>query len=690
MRQFNKPSDFDRPRMPSNLLTAAAMPSKPADEMASLLQKVLESKAFMGLPDWVHTYPIPYGTIASTLPPVAAWMEACKLKKTMRLGIHPVNTIETLLTTTEVTMTGDVLQYVDDKKETKVIQNNRGYHIIESTNTAPIIAAAYVSDLVPYYARGDGKGNAVPTVFGDSVSKLQMKTVNTLSLRAELTPYTASETISRDVVYKYMESNPDQAFMVCNALCLANVDCAGRSENALAYYREARKKDVALPDLEGILLPVVGKGTALNMTMTMDNMYRFLADCRKVRGEDGGIGSLTFGYLFGACTRSMVKSITHFLDIRQLTTVYKTNVVAISGRLSEFVKRMCVANRIFILDSTSVNGKTLGMKEFDGEEYGVYSNLTHKIKYGIYYIADSRAPEVKDENGHQIVKYDSFAVPELFALYPDVASTVVFQAVRCHMHPNMESKQFKLQLLPCALPHNAVVIVAVPFLTKLMTSTLIERTVASNHHRNNWLITRRSYLVLDKLSGQVAYQTKFIIPKMLTKMKKVATDWSAYFKEVADDRERLAREPDVVVDDRIKRKALVFDPELACDDIMDTLLSFGSISDGIVTMFKCWGQDREFRSLRALRTNNIMECDVITMLGQRQKDPARAEEIRKGYAKLLDLRVDAERKRMASQTRDASLEAETVIAPVNPNASRIIQSIACREDGDTNYNDVDE
>jgi len=165
--------DYTQNRIASDLLFNAVKPRDMEDSMASLLRKVLDKKYLVAIPDWVLSYPIPADTIASDLPPANAWMKANILKRTMKIGIAPCNTIENLITTSEVRVIGETLTYMDDKKRVRTLKNIRGFHIIEETHTGPVIAAAFVADAVTYYAKSDGNGSVLPTITNEVAKGLE-------------------------------------------------------------------------------------------------------------------------------------------------------------------------------------------------------------------------------------------------------------------------------------------------------------------------------------------------------------------------------------------------------------------------------------------------------------------------------------------------------------------------------------
>jgi len=684
---FNNNQNFDQGRIDSDKLMDAASPIETEDSMASLIKKVLISKYLMIYPDWMLAYPIPFDTVPSSLPAATAYFRANELKKNMRIGVHPVNAIENLLVKSEVTMVGDVLQYVDPKeKKAVIVPNNRGYHIIEEKNTAAVVAAAYPADCIPYYARGDGKGSASPTVTDEFRVSLKIKTLNTRALRVMLTPYISSETMARDAIYKYMELYPEQAFGVTNQLCVQHPTYAGKSEVAMKFYTEARTKDTKLKELPAILLPIGGKNEQLSYNCGMDDMYLYLSDCRLFRGEDNGLGSLTFGYMWGACTRSVVKNITNFLDIRQLLFDYGTDVLCVMGRLPEFVKRMCIANGYFILEASNVNGQALTAKLYKDRAYDVYTSVSAGIKYGMLYLADSVPPTIKS-NGtdRSLVVYKDLNLQSLFNSKHD-ATNVVFQAVRTHLHPQMRKEKFGYQVLPCALPHNGVVIVSFPIIKKFDINNLIKRTFDANHLRNNWLINRRSWVLLDPYSGQCKYMDSYKIPKMVTRTRKQVTLWSEYFAEVAEERKLTISTSDLNIDERVFRKGATLDIDMSMQELADFLQSTGSVRDSLVSLFKQWGEARENSSLRIMRLRGMTQQEVAQALIS--KLPNSEKDIVLGMQALMKFRAEIELKKAQSPPPPSDVvPREEVITPITLQNQSAYANFNVVEDGRVQYGD---
>jgi len=609
------------------------------DDLAGYIQKLKLVKYMYYLPDWMLSYPVPVDYPPSALPAAKCWLKAHALQKTLRIGVHPAHTIETLLVNSSVTVVGESLTYHNEKKEAVVLENVRGYHVVNKENTSTIIASAMVADILAYYTRVDATGSATPTITPVNEKKMVMFNIDCVNLRLKIAGDITSESVARDAVYSYCERNPDQAFALCNNFLKNFPQYATLSTVALNAYTDMRAKDKNLPPLSGVLMPLPGKANLITIS-DMKTFYEYLNDCHKVRGSDNGIGTITNGYVFGCCTRAMVKCMTMFLDLRQLMCLYQVQVLLIHGKMSEFIKRILIANGFYLVDPTNVNTKTLTPLDIKNNSFNVYNSVDPEIRYGIFYVASSEGPTIRGK----AVEFKPLNVEGIFRMDVGSPDNIAFRALRAHMNPSMERQDFQYGILPSSLPHNGQVLVTHPAKRSVEVSSMIKRACRANSMRNNVIITKRSWLKIDPYQDMCGYLVPYILPKMITKLTKEAVDFSVFTEETKEEAEDLmAAVKDLKFDPKMIRPPVKGDNSKLFSEVLNLVLASGDAEAGFISIFRTWKHPKSYASLSALSTE-YNEAQVLEELIRMA--PAHDVKFRNGYKKLLAFREEDKVKKM--------------------------------------------
>lgn len=666
----------DKEKIPDKIPLAKLLQAAGAqqeDSFESLLKKVLDTKYLYSVPSWAETWYIPADTIASAKSAAACWLKLGVLRKDMKVAEHPAYVIENLIQTTEVIVTGENLTYMEvESKKPITIGNSRGYFVTETTNSASVVAASHVADVLTYYTRSDGKGSVDQTIPPEIGAKAGMIMVDCTSLRFMLAPNIASQTKARDAIYAYCSRNVGQAYALCNSLCMMTPNYAARSDAAYKAYMKMAELDTDLVDIQGVLLPSPNKQQLISID-DMDEFYQYLNICHRVRGQDKGAGMITNNYLRGFGTRSQAKVETNFLDIRQLASLYEVDVIVVIGTVTEYLKRMCVRNGIFIIDQRAVNEVMLSEEIYnhrdkDGKRLscGVFSSLDSQIPYGIVYFINSVPPKIKEGK----VFYQSLNLTSLLSI-SEVKTAQRFSALKVHFHPDMIKKNKekpededlfydKVSLRPPALPHNGMVWVCYPRKSVIPCKKLISRASRANCMRNNYVITKRSWILLDDMKAECGYSRPYVIPKMIIKATKTIKSFVEYYEEVKEDAEKIEElVAKIVVPPQFNAPPLPPSVEMLAGEVAKCLVATGNTQDSYVSAFKCWNDVSCLPVIAALRVAVPDRDDAHRELCALKIHPKHIEAFEKGKVTLdtllmAQLKKDKDEKKKQEENKKSA------------------------------------
>jgi len=529
------------------------------DEELQLVAKIRADPPWQNMPSWLEDYPDTDDVKPSVMPSTACYMMLLKIRTVQRPKMHPVYTVDTLLSENDVKVKSGHLIYKPKPGASPVsIQCTRGYYCLKPETSLTEVAAAHVADTLSYYARADAKGNISPVVTGANATNLLMTKVRCLAARKHMCPEEESETKARDNIFVNCMAKPDVAFDLCNTLVAQNPDFSQISVDATTMYNkiliqrddgeydENNPTVISVPFSGQIKLPAFPDNDSI-----MDLMYGYLLKSRGIRGEDRGVGLLTMGYIMGCMPRAVVKYITFFLDLRQLLTRYDTKVICIVGKIEDMVIRMLVANGYYVVNAFSGVNRILTDKDVEEENFSVYSSIDADVPYGFFHEITSLPPTEKKDK----LTYTGVDVVNQLKLSFGQGK-VNFHALRCHLHPSMQSDTLEYALLPAALAHNGTVLCAYPKIYTVPANLLAQRAARANFIRNNWVITKKLWFCCDNMRTECGYMGGFVIPKMRRKPKGGQFDYSTLGEGKIDDDLELADIPlgNVAVDpiERVK------------------------------------------------------------------------------------------------------------------------------------------
>lgn len=547
----------------------------------SYAKKVLDSNPITQIPTWIKELPIPHNTVASSLNGFVCYNNLLAMRKKMPSLNHPVYTIDSLLALSEVKIEKCSLVYKEEG-QVKVLSNTRGYFLPESENNTLIMAAAYVADVVPYYTRYDpNTSSATPSLPDKEVQMLVLKNVNTVEERSTYSFECKNESCARDIIYKRMMEAPDLCMLNITNIVNQNSKFAKIHKNATLFYHKYIKENnlkvtkipVNFPNVANFSIPRFPRGD-----LAIEKMYDYLLRSRSFRGNDKGIGTLTFGYIMGSMPRAVLKYITFYLDLQQLLRKYNVNVVMISGKISEMVIRMLVHNGVFVISLTCGITNVLTQEKYDERVYGVYSSIECDVQYGIYYEVESKCASMKNK----IIMYETVDVEGVFKMTYGARDNVAFKALRAHISPNFKGN---FGYLPCAMAHNGQVIVTYPKICDFKLEDLALRTTEANFLRNNFLVLRYLWITWDKCAKDCGYFDSYIIPAIKRRARNNAYDYSS---DLVDVDVLDTPVPELPLSQFKTEEKKEIDPAVVEKVFYDEIAKVGDISDYVKTLILYW------------------------------------------------------------------------------------------------------
>jgi len=592
----------------------------------SLVRKLQIKPAFNPMPSWFDDLEVPENIIPSTLAPSACWFQLRELMKKNKPVFHPVHTIDNVITYSDIKMTGCKMAYTSVEKQPVTVPYMRGYFLpVEQQNNAVTnVAAAHVADVIGYYSRANLLTDSVdPIAKKEEMSKLAMLDIDCLKIRSAAFMQYESETKTRDYVFEHCMKNPEFAFTLCTTFCKQFPQYSEESGVATQANFEILKKKNAKTRVEKCFLPLPSPVPVINLKGNIRSMYDFLLRSRGVRGEDNGPGSLTFSYLLGCMPRNHIKTICLFLDIRQCFNMYGGNVIVISGNISEAVVRMLVVNGYFVVLTSSGFAPKLTVQLYKDSEFGIYSSIEKNIPYGIYHEIDSKCPDI----AKKVIKYYEIDVMSKFNFLVAERSSCDFHMLRAHITPQMENPNKLYGILPGSMAHNGQVLCVFPPKANISIIDMVNRCVTANVVRNNWIITKRLFSVLDKNNGDCCYFQEFIIPRMRLKEKGNSVDYSKMEKEELDA--LIEHKVDTTAIETYKKPQTDVSPEVMLAALIYDLVSSGDVANYIKTMCINWESNSNFVCAKVMRDSGHDMGEIIQKL--QDGAPKVADAIVDGY-----------------------------------------------------------
>lgn len=573
---------------------------------ASLKMAVLRDKVFTSYPSWFEEIKIPHTSQASVCSGLAAWMQLVKLRKEKKPNVHPVYTIEEIAMSNDIKFANSRIAYINEENKEVILPNTRGYFIRE--NPTLTLCAAHTADVLAYYTRCDKNGGINNIGDPDTMKRIKMMDVEVKVMRKAIDCKSMSETTARDNIYQFLVEKPEFAYTFCHQICEKTLTYSSLNKDTTLAGQEALKKAGAKYKIDAFRVPAPGSIEVPKCGGDIEKMWRTLMISRSIRGEDDGIGSLTFGYIYGAMPRSITKNITTYLDIVQCCRAFNVNVVLMQGMVSEAVIRILLRNKFFVVSSYYTSGPKLTKKKMADQQYCIYSRMGEGIPYGMFHWVESKPPELNENK----LSYFNFDVIKKFNMLCGTKGSMVFHATRVHLNTSMKDNIRQFGLLPAALPHNGQVLCVYPPIKEFTFAELVDRCFISNLVRNNWLISKRLWSVIDPLGGDVGYYDQFIYPKLRMRVKPNMIDLSG-------DMEKFDVEQ--VEDIDIKAPAALPNKPLRAtttsgplSGLVREMLEFGGISEFIIALIVNWGSNKNYIAAVSLALMKVPIEDVIDHL----------------------------------------------------------------------------
>jgi len=427
--------------------------------------RVLKDRLLLVYPTWFDQLEIINDEISSDNKFISMMrlMQAFENKKII---CHPVKMIDNLITMTDVKLQDLTVSFKINDNQEEVIAAKQGVYI--ETNHEAVLAAAIVSDVIVISTKCERKEVLNRT---NKVSdSLQIVKVDCVDERKQI--------ITKEILPHRVR---DDIFNFCCDNEKFTNDCFNKIMGSRYLDYNVFDKEIS----------------------TVRDFNKYYDDSCKYRGGDDGLGMLSFGYLMGDMSRSLVKNISAFLDLRQLLDDYSVKVIYLKGALmNNYVIQILVRNFYFVVIK-GYNGDNLTHHEIDNNLYGVYGDIDSEISYGVYYNVISK--DLTNKHPFQI-----------FEVFPNKKSDIIFYATKIQLNDKMNvqsSMQYWYGLLPVALPHDGKVLCVYPPIYNFRFKELLNRAVKSNYTRNNFHVRRMMWANSDPFWYKVKYFDRIILPQ---------------------------------------------------------------------------------------------------------------------------------------------------------------------------------
>jgi len=236
-----------------------------------------------------------------------------------------------------------------------------------------------------------------------------------------------------------------------------------------------------------------------------------------------------------------------------------------------------------------------------------------------------------------------------FSLSSGLISTERFHALRCHMHPELDKEGYGL--LPSAMAHNGQVIVTSPKLVSFPMNKLAYRTTLANYYRNNWVVAKKQFPVVDEYNGECGYYDEFVIPKMKRKDKDIEFDYS--LKLDKDDIAVRDQEVDEGILVPFLHARVKADETDVANQVNKEMKKFRAGTAEYVRLLTLkWGKKSTFLCAGAAYTSGIDLGALISVL--QDNNPKEEKVIGEAYAKALE----EEEKLLQSSDEDGPVYSE--------------------------------
>jgi len=236
---------------------------------------------------------------------------------------------------------------------------------------------------------------------------------------------------------------------------------------------------------------------------TCNDLYDYVEQVKEEDKDTPGVVPLKEDYLLGKLGNNNITNITHYLDIRQVLSLYGTQVLVLRGaRLKQYLVDTLIRNGVYLVDAKLEIDKCLTREDLNRRKFGIYSRMERDISYGIYYNFESRQ-ESKARIPLDIMSKMDYA--------PRENTSAVFCALRSYLFDGIGYGDFGL--LPCSKPDKGMVICVFPPLKHYSEREMLDRAVYANLVRNSYMSRETEWYQLDPEGKQVGYRNRIILPE---------------------------------------------------------------------------------------------------------------------------------------------------------------------------------
>jgi len=465
------------------------------DDFMRMLVKLLSSKSFMNIPDWM-TEVVLDDVEPSSFDAVTCYSKLMQMRFKAHHRHHPANILEDLTLEKSVTFTVRKMEYEEEKEKKTVLHNTKGLALKERKSLT--VCAANTSSLLAYYVRAKDQDLSERIKAEETNVSLGFRYASGLtSMRSLLRSYEPSSTMARDAIYRTLTLKENSGLNYHLSAVMATkfkefyVNNDDITKEMEIYYKEANVPEA--DRLRGALLE--GKSPQVASGKDIEVMWRYLDASRSVRGQDSaGCGTLTVGYYWGwEISRAFVKSISMAWDIMSVLDSAEVKTVCMySQSLPINVMNILVNNGYYVVIVSS----NFPVCAKDSKP-GVYSATSLP---SIFYLDYKFSEPVIRKTW---ITYS--AIPIVFG-----TNTQFF--TYAYICPALMDRT-DLGFFPTTMPHQGRVIVSSIVGSKPLAE-FIPRCIGANYFRNFYLLHRRGYWRHDGMASFLNMNREMTIPSL--------------------------------------------------------------------------------------------------------------------------------------------------------------------------------
>jgi hypothetical protein len=469
------------------------------DDFMRMLVKLINSKSFTNIPDWMKEITMD-NVEPSSFEPSECYARLVRMKFMTYERHHPATVLEDLTITQPVVFSVRNITYDTPAKKTVTLINCKGLAMVEKKSLA--FCAATTATILSYYVRGKEMDLSERIKDEPSNVILGFRYASGLTrMRSLIEAYGSSSSTVRDDIYQKLTLPANNGVNYHYAALLATkfpeyYQFHDKLDTELNVFYEQEQIDDK-DRLKGSLLE--GKAIKAASGKSIEVMWRFLDQSRSVRGQDSaGCGTLSVGYYLGwEISRSFIKSISMALDIMNVLDRAKVKtIIMFSQYLPVNVVAILVNNGYYVVVQASVYKVCL-----ENSKPGLYSSTSKK---GIWYY-DYKFTE-------PIIKKAGIEYCDI----PKVLGQATEYFTYAYISPGLMSRE-DLGFYPTCMPHQGRVIVS-NVISSVGLQNFIPRCIQANYFRNSFPLHRKGFWRFDAL-GSYMYDNRAIVIPSMTSIK---------------------------------------------------------------------------------------------------------------------------------------------------------------------------